>query len=396
MSDQDLPEDLEELKILASQGNGKAMLFCAFQYESQFDYENANLYYKMGAESGFADAQFFHAFRLENGINVEKDIFEANKYYKLSADQGNKDAQMHYAMNLQEGCGVPQDEEAAKMYLAMAKDPNTKIPKPSEQLPADFGSQLLLAEQGNANAMLLVAFHYEQENDFVKSAEYFKKSADAGNPDAQFCYSLKLENGIGVTQDQAEASRYLQMSIQNGNEEAKDYYNLRNTQKQPAQPSNPMDSLPKDYKQLKKEADKGNTYAQLRCGILLDSSGRYEEANQMFKLSADNGNPNAQFLYGMRLEFGVNILPDVPMANLYYRKSALQGNEDAMFRFAMNLENGNGVKANPSEANKFYRMSADKGHKDAMVALSKNLKTGNGIEKNEKLADELLKKAYAS
>lgn len=388
MNYSDLPEDILELEELAKGGNPKAMLHCAFYYEGQFDYEKANKYYKIGAESGFADAQFFYAFRLENGINTDKNIFEANKYYKLSADQGNKDAQFHYSLNLQEGAGVPQDEDKAKMYMEMAKSKDIRV---NQELPDDLESLLELSEKGNSHAMLMAAFNYEKSNNNEKSCEYFKKSADSGNSYAQFLFSLKLENGIGVPIDLGEANRYLMMSIENGNQEAKDYFELRKPKEQ--QETN---QLPPEYSQLKKQADKGDTQAQLRLGIMLDNCGNYEEANKMFKLSADNGNSNAQFLYGLRLELGVNITPNVAIANLYYRKSALQGNEDAQFRFATNLEKGNGVKVNVKEANRFYQMSAKQGHKDSMIALSKNLKTGNGIEKNEKLADELMKKAFSS
>ncbi|OHT09192.1 hypothetical protein TRFO_22024 [Tritrichomonas foetus] len=408
----EMPETIPELLSLLEKGNKKAYLHLGFVYESQFDYDNANKYYKLGAESGDPDAQFFYAFRLENGINTEQNIFEANKYYKISADNGNQDAALRYSMNLMEGNGVEYNESESRKYLLLAKE-KRKAPGPLldpdniemllkyadgdeidwNEVEKNGGSEVTGTIGGNDEAMLLAGFYYEKHNDMAKANQYFKRSADKGNPNAQFIYSLKLENGLdGVKKNEKLAAKYLQLAVDNGNIDAADYVMHKRGRNDPSKGFN---GLPNDIPKLKKLADKGNTFAQLRLGLMYDNMQKNDEANAMIKKSADNGNPNAQFIYAMRLEYGICNHVDLAEANSYYRKSAVQGNEDAQYRLGMNLLNGNGVIKNEKEANVFLKMSADLGNKDAAIAYATNLKEGIGCEKNDELGDEYIKKSLA-
>lgn len=405
---EEFPDDVDQLKALIDAGEKRAYLHLAFVYEKQNDIENANKYFKAGAEAGEKDAQFFYAFRHENGVNAEVDLEIANKYYKLSADQGNTDAALRYSMNLSEGNGIEINTKEAAKYLKIAKGVQqpSKDEDDSQLDPSDIKSLTKKAlEEKDSEAMLLCGFYYDDQNNKStfnpqKAHEFFKMSADAGNDKAQFTYGVILLYGVDIEKADPESGlEYIKKSAQNGNIEAKQYLtqmeNMQKAQKKENHHLNGFEGLPEDdvaeLERIVKEEN--NSFAMLRLGLLYDSMERFEEANEMIKLSSENGNPNAQFLYGLRKEFGINTDIDLTEANAYYRKSAVQGNEDASFRLGLNLLNGNGVDKNEKEANVFLKISAELGHKDAMIHLAANLKDGVGTDPDPELADVYYRRA---
>lgn len=419
----DYPDDIDQLKALIDSGDKRAYLHLAFVYESQNDIGNANLYYQKGAEAGDKDAQFFYAYRLENGINTDIDVEIANKYYKLSADQGNCDAALRYSMNLSEGHGIENNDAEAERYLRIAKglqkQAKEKLKDEIESQsissnldPTDINSLKQKAFEENDNeAMLLCGFYYDDPKDPVnhdpkKAQEFFKMSADAGNAKAQFMYGIILTYGVDrVKEDQEAGLEYIKKAAQNGNVDAQQY--LEQLEKSNEEEKNKdggkkenhhlngFEGLPEDdineLERIVKEEE--NSFAMLRLGLIYDSLERFEEANQMLKLSSDKGNPNAQFIYGLRKEFGINTDIDLAEANNHYRKSAVQGNEDASYRLGLNLLHGNGIDKNEKEANMFLKMSAELGQRDAMMQLAANLKDGVGIESDPDLADQYMRRA---
>ena len=402
---EEFPDDIDQLKALIDAGEKRAYLHLAFVYEKQNDIGNANKYYKAGAEAGEKDAQFFYALRHENGINTEIDLEVANKYYKLSADQGNADAAFRYSLNLSEGNGVEVNTTEATRYLKIAQgvEQPSNDSNDSQLNPTDIKSLTKKAlEDKDPEAMLLCGFYYDDQNNKLahnpqKAHEFFKMSADAGNDKAQFTYGVILLYGVDIEKEDPETGlEYIKLAAQNGNMEAKQFLEqVQKSQNKGNHHLNGFEGLPEDdvaeLERIVKEEN--NSFAMLRLGLLYDSLERFEEANRMIKMSSENGNPNAQFLYGLRKEFGINTDIDLTEANSYYRKSAVQGNEDASFRLGLNLLNGNGIDKNEKEANAFLKISAELGHKDAMIYLAANLKDGIGTDPDPELADVYYRKA---
>lgn len=405
---EEFPDDIDQLKALIDAGEKRAYLHLAFVYEKQNDIENANKYYKAGAEAGEKDAQFFYAYRHENGIYTDVDLEIANKYYKLSADQGNTDAALRYSMILSEENGFESNSAEAAKYLKIAQGAK---PNPSNSTdannsvldPSDIeGLTKKALEDKDPEAMLLCGFYYDDQNNRAhnpqKAHEFFKMSADAGNGKAQFTYGIILLYGVDIEKEEPEKGmEYIKKAAENGNAEAKQFISqFQDSQKAKGNHHlNGFEGLPEDdvaeLERIVKEEN--NSFAMLRLGLLYDSLERYEEANEMLRLASEQGNPNAQFLYGLRKEFGINTAIDLVDANNYYRKSAVQGNEDAALRLGLNLLNGNGIDKNEKEANVFLKISAELGQKDAMIYLAANLKDGVGIDPDPELADVYYRKA---
>ena len=387
----DLPDDIESLLRLSQAGNKQATLHCAFYYESVNDIETANRYYEQAADSGFPEAQFFMGYRLENGIGVPVDLARAGKYYKLSADSGNGDAQFRLSKLLREGKGIEKDEKAADHYFELSKKSHEKMVQDHSQLPEDFESLKALADSDkNPRAMLSVAYHLETSGSFDEANEYYRRSAEHGNAEAQLLMGVRLENGVNVKKDCKEALDFYRESAKNGN---------RDAQTRIDQIEHPERHLPlidekafakqrDDVRKLKAFARKGNDTAALKAALMLDADKKYEDANTFMAMSADHGNAVAAFLFGMKLEYGVNIAADVARANTYYEKSAASGNIFAMYRLGMNLMSGSGIEVDLTKANTWIKKSADLGYKSAQLAYAANLETGTGIQAN---ADEAQK-----
>lgn len=406
------PETIEELELLINKGEKRAYLQLAFLYEKQNDVQNANKYFKLGAESGEKDAQFFYALRLENGINTDINYEEANKYYKLSADQKNGDAALRYAMNLAEGSGIEANESEARRYFKLAKEIEELEKGESAQSdPNSISSiQKRALQDKDPEAMLLCGFYYSDPDnqlsyDIEKAHEFYKMSADAGNAQAQFMYGVILFYGVDIeAANPEEGLIYIQKAADGGNSDAIHFINSLNEKpKQEQQPKNPsthhlngFEGLPEnDIEALERIVqEEGNTFAMIRLSILYENLERFEEAFSMLKMSSDKGNPNAQFLYGMRKEFGINTPIDLTEANIYYKKSAIQGNEDASYRLAVNLLHGNGIEKNEKEAMTYLKISAELGNKDAMILYAANLKDGVGIDPDPALAEKYMKSAF--
>ncbi|MCH7805598.1 MAG: sel1 repeat family protein [Proteobacteria bacterium] len=129
------------------------------------------------------------------------------------------------------------------------------------------------------------------------------------------------------------------------------------------------------------------------------------------KTKAENENPEAQYLLGIRYEYGDGVAQDYAEAMRWIRLSAEQGYGDAQYDLAVsylrdgdnagairwwrqaaeqghawsqfNLGGmygfGEGVPQDDAEAAKWYRLSADQGHAGAQVNLGFKYRDGRGV-----------------
>lgn len=81
----------------------------------------AAFYFRLAADKGNIDGQYWYGRCLYYGIGVEQNYNNAAKYLRESANKGNRDAQYMFGLCLREGDGVPQNVSAAIQYFQMAK-----------------------------------------------------------------------------------------------------------------------------------------------------------------------------------------------------------------------------------------------------------------------------------
>jgi uncharacterized protein len=116
------------------------------------------------------------------------------------------------------------------------------------------------------------------------------------------------------------------------------------------------------------------------------------EAFRHYKLSADLGNPVAQYNAGLCLELGIGVDADVSHAVRYFRMAADRGYPEAQYSLGVCLETGSAagnVATTPKdmeEAFKYYSLAAESGHTTARHAVGVCLENGEGVSKNTDLA----------
>ena len=172
---------------------------------AQGDYEQAVKKYRIAAELGDANSQFWLGRLYQQGQGVKQDYQEAVKWYRKAADQGNSYAQNNLGRLYQQGRGVKQDyQEAAKWYRKAA-------------------------EQGNSYAQNSLGWLYEYgrgvKQDYQEAAKWYRKSAEQGNKYGQYDLARMYEKGEGVKQDYQEAVKWYRKAAEQGDEDAKKLLN---------------------------------------------------------------------------------------------------------------------------------------------------------------------------
>ncbi len=72
----------------------------------------------------------------------------------------------------------------------------------------------------------------------------------------------------------------------------------------------------------------------------------YGDAMRWYSQAAAAGDADAQFLYGLRLEQGLEAEPDAVAARMWFRRAAQQGHAEAQFKLALLLaQEGSGTAA---------------------------------------------------
>lgn len=107
---------------------------------------------------------------------------------KEAAEKGNADAQNSYALHLYNGLGVIKDREMARHYFELS------------------------ADNGNHDAQFYFSLILAREGDTQRSTNYYQKSIDSSVPEAISCYAQQLigENKID------ESIQYLSYALQRG------------------------------------------------------------------------------------------------------------------------------------------------------------------------------------
>ena len=387
---QDYAEAVKWYRKSAEQGNPLAQNNLGLMYDNAHgvtqDYAEAVKWYRKSADQGHATAQNNLGFMYENGHGVVQDYAEAVKWYRKSAEQDEAAAQYNLGRMYYNGQGVSEnDSEAVKWYRKSA-------------------------EQDYPEAQFALGAMYEKGQgvmqDDAEAVTWFRKAADQRNAHAQYILGLKYEEGQGVMQDYIEAHKWLNLAAAQDAEGASEEraaiakrmapYQMAQAQQLAREwrPQNGGSRRPDDTRTLAKRnrAGAGNALAQLDLGDLY-YFGRgvaqdYVEAVKWYRLSADQGNPDAQYKLGSMYEHNEAVVPGgiVPAkrglassiydkegadtqqyaeAAKWYRRSAEQGNADAQYAFGRLYENGTGVDQDHVEAYKWFNLAADKGRADA-------------------------------
>jgi len=284
---------------------------------------------------------------------------------------------------------------AADDYEALMLQARTLLP---ENMPAleqranagDAHAQLLLG-LANLYGYGKAAVAWEGQGADPRTAvEWFRKSAEAGNPAAANFLALCFEEGRGVAKDPQEALKWYRTAAGRGDShgeynlgsllgelgsasegkqwvmKAAEHGNIMAFDDALASFSDPNEAMT----WLRGLADKNNSSAQVALGAvyahLVANKGLqktvprdYAEAVKWYQRAAEQGDSNGQTSLGSMHSSARGVHEDKAEAAKWYRKAADQGNADAARNLGFLYEHGQGVSKDKVEAEVWYALAAE-------------------------------------
>jgi TPR repeat protein len=200
------------------------------QHQKAGDHESALNLFRIAAQRGYVDAMFELGGLLFEGYRVKRDYSEAARWYQLAADKGHAQSQFKLGSIFEYGYGLAADyKEALRWYLKAAEQGYAeaqlsagwlyKMLRPGikeDYRLADFWLRKAAA-QGLTRAELELGYLYQSggkgvEQNFTEAASWYRRAAEKGDEHAQYFLAGFYEKGLGVSQDEHEADRWLRHS----------------------------------------------------------------------------------------------------------------------------------------------------------------------------------------
>ena len=219
------------------------------------------------------------------------------------------------------------------------------------------------------------------DENYGKAAEWYFRSAEQGNADAQYHLGLLYYDGRGVEQNYEEAVKWFTEAAKQNHAEALDClgmfaengYGMERDEQQAAE----------WYLQ---SAEQGNTDAQYRLGLLcFDGRGveqNYEDAVRWFEKAAEQNHAEALKYLGICAENGYGLQQDESRAVKWYTQSAAQGNADAQYLLGLLYSDGRGVEQDYEEALKWFEKAAEQNQREAEYELGLFYEKGHAVKQD--------------
>ena len=314
----------------AQAGNATAAEAMGQRYEygrgADKDPAQAITWYRKAAEAGYSRAMEDLGRVYAKGTGVTKDSSQAVYWYRKASDSGSLVAMLSLAGMYRDGDGVVKDEAQAQVWTRKAAQ---------------------TAEAGGAGTMYTLAVMYAKpgsgaswQQDFAQSAEWFRKSAQAGNPLAMMSMGSIYENGRGVEKDNAQAIDWYRKAANAGNVQGmlalgRAYRDGIGVQKDDAQA----------LTWFRQATVHGGAPAMYGVGRMYETTGTHDP----------KANPSLE--------------KDYQQAVNWYGKSATLGYAPAMMALASAYERGAGVERDLGQAASWYRKAASAGYSIAESKL---------------------------
>ena len=252
------------------------------------------------------------------------------------------------------------------------------------------------ATGGDADAQNIVGgWFYEGKHvtqDYKQALLWWAKAAKGGSAKALGNVGLCYQLGHGVETDSLRAVHYYARSILRGNKKLFDSHVAL------AEKGNVFSNVfvgkgyveglyaersrTKAIPYLRTAAEKGSIDACEALAWALYRETRTKEAAAWAERAALEGNPNAEYLYGLMLIRGKGVEQDAEKGADYVLKAAEARNYGAMELMGDCYMSGTGVVRNEAAAVKWYTMAAGTGNASAQIKLADCLRKGTGAEAN--------------
>ena len=209
---------------------------------------------------------------------------------------------------------------------------------PSRRAPTKKNTKQILARSGGR-----ITLSFSQSDVVGSPGPDIKARVDFNNPASVFKLAMKLKNGDGIQENIPQYLKYLKKCVNAGYHKAQVEYGKALLEGvKTSDPVSPQELLAKNE----------------------------EEATYFFQLAAEQGDIEAQYLYGNSLYYGIGIKQNYHKAVKYLETSAQKGNRDAQYLYGLCLKEGNGVPQNIPMAIKCFQIAMENGDISSMRHLA--------------------------
>ncbi len=269
------------------------------------------------AIAGNAEAEFNLGMLFENKDFELRDKEEANKWYSLSAQHGYAKAQYVLGNSYLLGKDVGQNYEKAVKWLILA------------------------AEQGHAKAQADLGDCYYNgqgvKKDFTKAVKWYTASAQQGEAVAQAGLGDCYYYGNGIRESIEQAFKWYMQAAKQGYAKAQSdvgtcyYYGYGTKQ-----------NFEEAVKWFELGVEQNEPSAQIGLGVCYTEgqgvSQNHEEAVRLYRLAAKQDSAKAQFNLGVCYYYGQGVNQSYKEANDWFKLAAKQGMEEAVSAAEMCVE----------------------------------------------------------
>lgn len=206
--------------------------------------------------------------------------------------------------------------------------------------------------------------------------------AERGNAEATFNLGILYEDGLGVSQDLAQALRYYETAAIGGSFKAQYRLGLLYFVGKKV----PLDKV-KAKRWLTEAAAEGDTDSIEMLAILsgansserdaeflraetANASGDYRQAANIWQRLADNNDVISRTRLAWLYEKGQGVERNLDKAAVLFRQSANDGDAEAQYALAVMLQTGKGQVQNLKESKVWLQKAAASGHQEAALALA--------------------------
>lgn len=359
-------------------------------YGIEQNYSKAFEWFGKSASQGNKFAQYSLGSLYYYGSGVEQNYEKAFQYYMLSANQGNAYACYEVGKMLSSSQGTSENAEESYAYFQSAYNGFLKIEQDlaDDKLWYRLGQICLngigcevntkkalnyfikSAEVGNSNAQYELGKQYIlgeiTKQNIEKGLDFLTKSAESNTNSQYFLGKLSLDGNV-ISQDIDKAIGWLTKSAENKNPIAA--YRLGKIYLT-------GEYIISNYKQAEKwfklSAEQNNEYAQYALGKLyLDENYRdYSLAEHWLTKSSDQGNSYAM-LYLARLYLSGEIPKDIEKAMELLRQSTEKENNSASYTLGKLYLYGKDIPQDIEQTKYWLNLSSNQGNEYAKPLLSR-------------------------
>lgn len=398
---QDVKQGLQDLTKALELKSPKAAFDLGHYYELQENYDRAVEFYKLAVSQKDSRANLPLAKLYLNNLASTADFAEAFRLIKLEARKNNTEARLLLAKCYIEALGTSENLNIAEsilhplaeklqtddLQMLMAELKLYRGTAVAEREGLALLKKLSIEKQNPDAAYLLYKIYttglYGQDKNDKEALFFVRIAQKAGKPEAYLALAQMYLDGVGVERNATEcfnlvskvleiSPNYLEAIFWIGKLYAEGIGVIRN------------DDL--GYQYISKAAARGHREAQYLRATMINSgrakSDKDNEALQVFKKFADEGDPRSAYNYGMILYDGIGVPKNISLAIKYLKQSIDGGVPDGMFTLAEAYDKLN----DQPNATIWYKVLT---HNDNPYRAEANARLGEIYENQNMISDSI-------